>query len=75
MSEYLNDFRIFVICATIVAISAIVAATIHFGHEIVLKSKNVDSAIEKGIDPLSVRCSYSNPQDMLCITYALSLKK
>jgi hypothetical protein len=32
--------------------------------------KNIESAINKGIDPLSVRCSYAKSDDILCITFA-----
>jgi hypothetical protein len=75
MSAFFNDFKILVICLTIIFICGIAATSLHHKHESVLKSQNIDSAIAKGIDPLSVRCSYTNSQDMLCITYALSLKK
>jgi hypothetical protein len=75
MIGFFNDLKVLVICITIISISGIVAVTLHSKHESVLKSQNIESAIAKGIDPLSVRCSYSNSQDMLCMTYALSLKK
>jgi len=35
-----------------------------------LKSMNIESAIEKGIDPLSVRCSYATMNDTICIVFA-----
>jgi len=31
---------------------------------------NIEVALGKGIDPLSVRCAYSNSQDTVCIAYA-----
>lgn len=37
-----------------------------------LMSKNIETAVGKGIDPLAVRCSYANNQDIICIAYAAS---
>jgi hypothetical protein len=31
---------------------------------------NIETALGKGIDPLSVRCAYSNSQDTVCVAYA-----
>ena len=31
---------------------------------------NIEAALAKGIDPLSVRCAYSSSQDTVCIAYA-----
>lgn len=31
---------------------------------------NIEAALAKGIDPLSVRCAYSNSQDTVCVAYA-----
>jgi hypothetical protein len=33
---------------------------------------NVQSALEKGIDPLAVRCAYATQTDTICIAYAAS---
>ena len=35
-----------------------------------LMSKNIEEAISKGIDPLTVRCSYSASDDNVCIAFA-----
>jgi hypothetical protein len=35
-------------------------------------SQNIDSAIAKGIDPLSVRCSYASERDVICVAFAAS---
>jgi len=37
-----------------------------------LMSKNIETAVDRGIDPLAVRCSYSSRDDMICIVYAAS---
>ena len=32
-------------------------------------------AMEKGIDPMAVRCSYAKTEDLVCVAYAASGKK
>jgi hypothetical protein len=75
MRQYFSDFNIFAICVVILALGGIIATVIHKNHENVLKSKNIEAAIEKGVDPLSVRCSYATDRDLICVTYATSVKK
>jgi hypothetical protein len=36
-----------------------------------LMSKNIQDAMSKGIDPLSVRCTYAPDTDNVCLAYAL----
>jgi hypothetical protein len=33
-------------------------------------SKNINEAITKGIDPLTVRCSYASETDNICVAFA-----
>jgi hypothetical protein len=74
MRQYFSDFNIFAICVVILALGGIIATVIHKNHENELKSKNIEAAIEKGVDPLSVRCSYATDRDLICVTYATSVK-
>jgi hypothetical protein len=37
-----------------------------------LMSKNIDNAIAKGVDPLSVRCAFADGRDMICVAYGAS---
>ena len=32
---------------------------------------NITTAIEKGIDPVAVRCAYSAADDNICVAYAI----
>ena len=70
MSESLT----IIVCGTIIAISMILGITVYNLEENNLKSKNIEQAIAKGIDPLSVRCSYADSRDLLCVAYAASKK-
>jgi len=40
-------------------------------NENALMSKNINEAMTKGIDPLSVRCTYAADTDNICLAYAL----
>jgi hypothetical protein len=72
MKRFLTEVDSAVIVVTIILLSIIVAVTVFNIHQDVLKARNIDTAIEKGIDPLSVRCSYANSQDIICIAFAAS---
>ncbi len=39
-----------------------------------LMAQNIETAISKGLDPLSVRCSYADRNDNVCVAYAASKK-
>lgn len=76
MSEVKTDNgKTFIISAAIVAVAAISAIAIYNINDRILMSKNIDSAIAKGVDSLSVRCSYSHSGDTMCVAYAAASKK
>jgi len=75
MSEVLKDIKTLVIALAIVVISAIIGATYYNVNDRILMSKNIDSAIAKGLDPISVRCSFVTNTDTVCVAYAASSKK
>ena len=63
------------ICITLVIIT-IVGSVAYFNiNDRKLMSTNITDAVSKGMDPLSVRCSYSTSTDTVCIAYAASGKK
>ncbi len=57
---------------TVIVISAIIAICIYGLNERKLMASNIENAISKGIDPLSVRCSYARGDDIICVTHAAS---
>jgi diacylglycerol kinase len=59
----------FIICLTIITLATIASATFFYHSRSKMMANNVNTAIEKGIDPLSVRCSYANSDDIICITF------
>jgi len=72
VKEAVKVSAIFFVCLTIVLLSIVGGIAYYYGNDRVLMSKNVSEAIEKGIDPLSVRCSYASQSDTVCVTYAYS---
>jgi hypothetical protein len=75
MSELLKDIKTLVIALATVAVSAIIATTYYNVNDRILMSRNIDSAIAKGLDPISVRCSFVTNADTICVAYAASSKK
>ena len=62
------------ISITVVLLS-IVAAICWYGlNDRKLMAANIESAIAKGIDPLTVRCSYAKSDDIVCIAHAANKK-
>lgn len=50
---------------------ALIGSLMHYNiEERKLMASNIDSAVEKGVDPLSVRCSYAKSDDIVCVTFA-----
>jgi hypothetical protein len=75
MSELLKDIKTLVIALATVIVSVVIAATYYNVNDRILMSKNIDSAIAKGLDPISVRCSFVTNTDTICVAYAASSKK
>ena len=75
MSELLKDIKTIVIGVSTVILSVIIGATYYNVNDRILMSKNIDSAIAKGLDPISVRCSFVTNMDTVCVAYAASSKK
>jgi hypothetical protein len=62
------------ISITVVLLS-IVAAICWYGlNDRKLMAANIENAIAKGIDPLTVRCSYAKSDDIVCIAHAANRK-
>jgi hypothetical protein len=62
-----------IVATTIVLVSAIVSLAIYHYNERVLMSKNIEMAMGKSIDPLSIRCSYASHVDAVCVAYTFQI--
>ena len=63
-----ND--IIVVAITIVLLSIVAAVGFYALNDRKLMAANIENAIAKGIDPLTVRCSYAKDYDTICIAHA-----
>jgi hypothetical protein len=61
-----------VFCIMMVLISAIIGYCYYSIKDREFMSNNIQSAIEKGIDPMSVRCSYAKVDDTICVAFAVT---
>ena len=68
--HYATNFSI-----TVVLLAAIVSTCMYYLNDRKLMAANIENAITKGIDPLSVRCSYARDFDTICVAYAATSKK
>lgn len=73
MSENQNksDIVTFIVCASLIILTAIVSVTFYNYNEGMNISRNIESAISKGIDPVAVKCAYENYSSNTCVAYSL----
>jgi hypothetical protein len=78
MSESTGELSVIkagIIAVGLVILAVIVGATIYNVNDRALMAKNIDAAIAKGLDPISVRCSYVTNTDTICVAYAAAQGK
>lgn len=66
-----KEIMTFTVCLTILFGSVIAGTTIYKLNEQNNFAKNMESAIAKGVEPLSVKCSYEQVPTTTCLTYSL----
>jgi hypothetical protein len=69
-----KEFTTLMVCITIAVCSTIAAYTIYNINDRNNMSKNIESAIQKGINPISVKCAYETNANAVCIAYSMSNK-
>jgi hypothetical protein len=62
------------VCATIIIGSVIIGAIMYNINDRNNMAKNIETAIQKGIDPISVKCAYETDTKPVCMAYALGKK-
>lgn len=74
MSEGKKSFEVvtFLLCVTVVITTAIGSSMYYNINDRKLMASNIDNAIAQGVDPFSVRCSYAQSTDAVCVAYAAS---
>ena len=66
----MNESITFIISLLIAFVSLIGSVVYYHVNQLKSIETNVQSAIEKGIDPIAVRCAYANERDVVCVAYA-----
>ena len=59
-----------VLAITFVILTTIISVCYYAMNDRKLMAANIENAIAKGIDPLTVRCSYVRDYDTICIAHA-----
>jgi hypothetical protein len=70
-----KDILTIAISAVIVLCTAIIGAIVYNVNDRNNMARNIEAAIAKGVDPLSVKCAYETGINTTCITYAATVKK
>lgn len=70
-----KDLITIFISVVIVSCTAIVGLIVYNVNDRNNMAKNIEAAIAKGVDPLSVKCAYETNSNSTCITYAATARK
>jgi hypothetical protein len=65
----MTERNLFVICATLVMITAISSIAYYNLQKDRLMSANIENGIVKGVDPVAIKCAYDSNGTM-CVLYA-----
>ena len=72
VSDLIKLDSTFIVCITLILLAAIAGMSYYYVIDRTLMASNIENAIAKGIDPISVRCSYAKSDDIICIAFASS---
>lgn len=70
LSKIFNSVFWIGLSVTIIVVAAIWSSVNYYNKSNELMAQNIETAISKGLDPLSVRCSYAVSTDNICVAYA-----
>lgn len=59
------------VSVTIMTCTLVIGSVIYNINDRNNMAKNIEAAITKGVDPLSVKCAYETSTNPTCITYAM----
>ena len=69
-----KDIITIAVSAVIVLCTAIIGAIVYNVNDRNNMAKNIEAAIAKGVDPLSVKCAYETSVNSVCIAHSMSKK-
>lgn len=65
-----KDLLTICVCLTILGCSGITGAYLYHLNDRNNMARNIEVAIQKGVDPVAVKCAYEVGNDATCVTYA-----
>ena len=73
--ENKKDVIALIIAATVVVVSVVAGVTWYQVNDRNHMANNIETAIGRGMDAMSVRCAYANSSDTICVAYAAASKR
>jgi len=70
-----STFITIAVCVMIMVMTGIIAVSFNYVNDRNNMAKNIEAAIAKGVDPISVKCAYEINPTATCITYGLNTKR
>ena len=70
--SYNKDLITVSISAVIIICTAIIGTIVYNTNDRNNMAKNIEAAIAKGVDPLSVKCAYESNPNSVCVAYAVA---
>lgn len=70
-----KDLLTVAISLTIITCTLIIGGYLYNLNDRNNMAKNIEAAIAKGVDPLSVKCAYETNSNSVCVALAASTKK
>jgi hypothetical protein len=72
MKDFIKIDSVLIICVTIVFLAAVLSFANYQMNDRNLMANNIKDAIQAGVNPLTVRCSYAKSDDAVCVAYSFS---
>lgn len=60
-----------IVCVAIIMCSVVIGVSLYNINDRNNMAKNIEAAIQKGVDPLSVKCSYETNTNSVCLAYSM----
>lgn len=64
-----NSTSVMVLGLTLI-VSVTTSCTLVAQHKTEMMSKDIEAALNKGVDPLTIRCAYADEDDKICLVHS-----
>ena len=70
--KFSRDLITIMTAITIISCTAIIGGIVYNLNDRNNMAKNIEAAIAKGVDPLSVKCAYETQPNSVCMAYSMT---